>query len=88
MKFSDVMKKIRDVFEWFVVWCVCGWLYEVVWWMMIEENLGFINRGVLFCYLMKRQYTASARNTAKIIHDTIFLTTLFSRRFCNFSIFG
>ena len=48
MKFSDVMKKIRDVFEWFVVWCVCGWLYEVVWWMMIEENLGFINRGVLF----------------------------------------
>ncbi|MBR0235813.1 MAG: putative ABC transporter permease [Clostridia bacterium] len=48
MKFVDVIKKIRNVFEWFLVYCFCGWIYEVVWWMMIEENLGFINRGVLF----------------------------------------
>ena len=48
MKFVDVLKKVRNVFEWFLIYSICGWIYEVVWWMMIEENLGFINRGFLF----------------------------------------
>ncbi|MBO4428888.1 MAG: putative ABC transporter permease [Clostridia bacterium] len=47
MKFSDMMKKIRNVAEWFLIYSVCGWLYEVVWWMMIELNRGFVNRGFL-----------------------------------------
>ena len=48
MKFGDIMRKIRNLIEWFIVYSIMGWIYEVVWWFMIELNRGFVNRGVLF----------------------------------------
>ena len=48
MKFGDIMRKIRNLIEWFIVYSMMGWIYEVVWWYMIELNRGFVNRGVLF----------------------------------------
>lgn len=38
----------RYLFEQFLVFSVCGWLYEVIWCGIIDENIGFVNRGFLF----------------------------------------
>ncbi|MBR7083314.1 MAG: putative ABC transporter permease [Clostridia bacterium] len=48
MKFVDFLKKARNLIEWFIIYCIMGWLYEVVWWYLIELNRGFVNRGVLY----------------------------------------
>ncbi len=40
--------RLRSTFEYFLVYAILGWLYEVVWWGLIENNAGFINRGFLF----------------------------------------
>ena len=42
------MKTLRNLWEQFLVFCVLGWLYEVVWCCLIENNQGFVNRGFLF----------------------------------------
>lgn len=42
------MPKAVKYIEWFIVYCVTGWLYESVWCAMIDENGGFINRGFLY----------------------------------------
>ena len=42
------MRKIRNHCELFILYCVVGWLYEVIWCNIIENNLGFENRGFLF----------------------------------------
>ena len=38
----------RDYMEYFLVYCILGWVYESVWCCMIYHRRGFINRGVLF----------------------------------------
>lgn len=38
----------RDYMEYFLVYCVFGWIYESVWCCMIYHKRGFINRGFLF----------------------------------------
>ena len=38
----------RDYMEYFLVYCILGWIYESVWCCMIYHRRGFINRGVLF----------------------------------------
>ena len=47
MENRSTIKKIRDLFEFFIVCCMIGWVYESVWWMMVEYNRGFVNRGFL-----------------------------------------
>ena len=47
MKGTDVLKKIRNLFELFIICCFLGWVYESVWWMMVELNYKFVNRGFL-----------------------------------------
>lgn len=42
------MNKLITYTEWFLVYCVTGWLYESIWCAMIDENGGFINRGFLY----------------------------------------
>ena len=34
--------------EYFLVYCVFGWIYESIWCCMIYHRRGFINRGFLF----------------------------------------
>lgn len=43
------MKKedVRDWLEYFVVFSFFGWIYESIWCSIIEQNVGFVNRGVL-----------------------------------------
>ena len=48
MKFVEILKKARNLIEWFIIYSMMGWIYEVVWWFMIELNRGFVNRGVLY----------------------------------------
>ena len=48
MKFVEILKKARNLIEWFIIYSIMGWIYEVVWWFMIELNRGFVNRGVLY----------------------------------------
>ncbi len=38
----------RDYAEYFLIFCMFGWLYESFWCCMVERNIGFVNRGVLF----------------------------------------
>ena len=38
----------RDYMEYFLVYCVIGWIYESIWCCLIYHRLGFINRGFLF----------------------------------------
>lgn len=38
----------RDYMEYFLLYCVLGWIYESVWCCMIYHRRGFINRGFLF----------------------------------------
>ena len=40
--------KLRDLFEFFLAYSVFGWLYESVWYSMVESQIGFVNRGFLF----------------------------------------
>ena len=40
--------KLFKLFESFVLFSFLGWIYESVWCAMIENNHGFVNRGVLF----------------------------------------
>jgi len=47
MENNSVLKKLRNLFEFFIVCCIIGWVYESVWWMMVELNYGFVNRGFL-----------------------------------------
>jgi uncharacterized membrane protein len=49
----DFFKKLdwnlfRDYMEYFLVYCVLGWVYESIWCCMIYHKRGFINRGFLF----------------------------------------
>lgn len=41
-------KTIRNIFELFLAYCFAGWLYEVIWCNIIENNIGFRNNGFLF----------------------------------------
>lgn len=41
-------EKIRNIIEYFLAFCICGWIYESVWCEMIEANNGFVNHGFLF----------------------------------------
>ena len=41
-------EKLIRIFESFVLFSFLGWIYESVWCEMIENNHGFVNRGVLF----------------------------------------
>lgn len=45
---TEKYAKIRNISEYFLAYSVLGWLYEVVWWGLIEHNAGFTNRGFLF----------------------------------------
>ena len=47
-KSIKVFRTMRNYFEYFIVYCFIGWLYEVFFCMMLEQNQGFINRGFLF----------------------------------------
>ncbi len=38
----------RDYMEYFLTYCLFGWVYESVWCCMIYHRRGFINRGFLF----------------------------------------
>ena len=38
----------RDYMEYFLIYCVLGWVYESIWCCMIYHRRGFINRGFLF----------------------------------------
>ncbi len=38
----------RDYMEYFLAYCLFGWIYESVWCCMIYHRRGFINRGFLF----------------------------------------
>ncbi len=38
----------RDHMEYFLVYCLIGWIYESIWCCWIYHKLGFINRGFLF----------------------------------------
>ena len=38
----------RDYMEYFLIYCMLGWVYESVWCCMIYHRRGFINRGFLF----------------------------------------
>ena len=46
------MKKILDTFmDYYLIFCVyalIGWLYEVIWLMLVVPPYHFVNRGVLF----------------------------------------
>ena len=39
---------IRNKMEIFLLFCFGGWVYESIWYSMIEDNKGFVNRGTLF----------------------------------------
>lgn len=41
-------RTFRNYMECFLVFSLSGWLYEVIWCGLIEQNMGFINRGFLF----------------------------------------
>lgn len=45
---SKVWNTFRDYMEYFLLYCVLGWIYESVWCCMIYHRRGFINRGFLF----------------------------------------
>ena len=40
--------KFRNIMEYFLVFCFCGWIYESFWCEMVEKNHGFTNKGYLF----------------------------------------
>ena len=40
--------KFRDYFEYFLLYCFLGWIYESIWCDVIYHKRGFLNRGVLF----------------------------------------
>lgn len=39
---------IRDYFEYFLLYCFLGWVYESIWCDVIYHKRGFLNRGFLF----------------------------------------
>ncbi|PWT26030.1 hypothetical protein CPT75_01050 (plasmid) [Butyrivibrio fibrisolvens] len=39
---------IRDYFEYFLLYCFLGWIYESIWCDVIYHKRGFLNRGFLF----------------------------------------
>ena len=45
---SGIKNQLLTYFEYFMVCSFLGWIYESIWWNMIEENKGFLNRGFLF----------------------------------------
>ena len=45
---SKYWNTFRDYMEYFLVYCVFGWIYESIWCCMIYHRRGFINRGFLF----------------------------------------
>ena len=45
---SKYWNTFRDYMEYFLVYCVFGWVYESIWCCMIYHRRGFINRGFLF----------------------------------------
>lgn len=44
----DKVSKIRNLIELFLLFCFCGWVYEVIWCNLIENNIGWRNNGFLF----------------------------------------
>lgn len=48
MNKSKLWNLFRDYMEYFLVYCILGWIYESVWCCMIYHRRGFINRGFLF----------------------------------------
>lgn len=45
---NPTYQKIRNLWELFLIYCILGWTYEVIWCNIIENNKGFINNGFLF----------------------------------------
>lgn len=42
------LTKIQRIFECFLLFCIFGWLYEVIWCNLIDLNIGWQNNGFLF----------------------------------------
>ncbi|OON84968.1 hypothetical protein BXO88_14670 [Oribacterium sp. C9] len=40
--------KFRYIAEIFLIASFMGWIYESVWYSMVENQIGFVNRGTLF----------------------------------------
>ncbi|MCR5251622.1 MAG: putative ABC transporter permease [Lachnospiraceae bacterium] len=47
-KREKIWNLFRDYMEYFLLYALCGWIYESVWCCMIYHRRGFINRGFLF----------------------------------------
>ncbi|MBE6157669.1 MAG: hypothetical protein E7160_02625 [Firmicutes bacterium] len=45
---KNIIKKLPDWYFTFMVYCLIGWLYEVLWLMFVVPPYKFVNRGVLF----------------------------------------
>ena len=48
MEKINKIKKIRNISELFILFCFVGWIYEVIWCNLIENNIGWQNNGFLF----------------------------------------
>ena len=40
--------RARNLTELFILFCFCGWIYEVIWCNIIESNMGWQNNGYLW----------------------------------------
>lgn len=47
MKLKEAYPKIRYKIEIFLIASMMGWVYESIWCSMVENQIGFVNRGTL-----------------------------------------
>ena len=45
---KKILNKASDIYITFLVYCLIGWLYEVLWMRFVVEPFKWINRGVLY----------------------------------------
>ncbi len=45
---ENYYRKFRYIAELFLIASFMGWVYESVWYSMVENQIGFVNRGTLF----------------------------------------
>ena len=44
---KNILEKISNYYIVFIIYCLIGWLYEVLWMRFVVEPHRWINRGVL-----------------------------------------